>query len=106
MITLTIYTKDGSVYWVSYFNTMDEMKVWLSDEMTRPYWEEGFTYEMVDNSALEAAQQAAILKQTQDKATAQDKLSSQMEALKSKVPKTQDDMNNLLSMICDYVKGM
>lgn len=51
MIKLTIYKEDKSVYWVSYFNTMDECNAWLEVEKTRPYWVDSYYYAIEDHTA-------------------------------------------------------
>lgn len=50
MITLTILRSDGSTYWTEYFNDMPAADRWIADEQTRSYWDESWTYNIVDNT--------------------------------------------------------
>ncbi len=69
MIKLTIFKKDGSIYWEDNFPTIPAMKTWLAEEMTRPYWDKSYTFQFVDNTKDLLAAQAAA-KVTQDAADA------------------------------------
>lgn len=48
MITLTIFKKDGSVYWVEHFNSKAEADKWIAEEKTRPYYGKDWTVEIVE----------------------------------------------------------
>jgi hypothetical protein len=50
MIELTIFKPDGSVYWVEHFNSLGAGETWLSEEQTRPYWNDSYTWAFVDHT--------------------------------------------------------
>jgi hypothetical protein len=53
---LTILKIDDSVYWIERFNKADQMTAWLTEEQTRPYWDNAWTYSMaqVDDEGNES----------------------------------------------------
>jgi hypothetical protein len=44
VITLTIFRKDGTVYWTENFNDTASAQAWITEEQTRPYWDQAWTY--------------------------------------------------------------
>ena len=45
---LTIKRSDNSTYWTEYSNNLNKLNSWLTEEMTRPYWEQTYTYTIVE----------------------------------------------------------
>lgn len=45
-VKLTIKRSDDTVYWVEFFNSVAAQERWLSEEMTRPYWDPTYTTEV------------------------------------------------------------
>lgn len=41
--TLKIVRQDSSIYWIAYFNSLDLLNHWLTEEQTRPYWDNTWT---------------------------------------------------------------
>ena len=72
MFNLVIYKEDGSIYRKDYFNTRAEAEKWLAVEQTREYWNNDFTYELIDNSPsqqeLEQREQEKTLRNKERKA--------------------------------------
>jgi hypothetical protein len=52
MFKLEIKRSDLSIYWKENFNSMLEAIAWVTEEMTRPYWEAEFTYEITEVGQL------------------------------------------------------
>ena len=79
MITLNIKYEDGSHYWTEYFNEMDRCEKWLAEEKTRPYWNEKFTVEIIEEkpkekSEKEKAEEAAKIEAKKSRKAALKKL--------------------------------
>lgn len=50
MFELTIRRQDGTVYWVEHFNDLASAQKWIAEEQTRPYWNNSYTYQIVDRT--------------------------------------------------------
>lgn len=50
MFKLIIRKGDGSHYWTEHFNKQNQLEKWLAEEMTRPYWKQEFTTEIIDQT--------------------------------------------------------
>jgi hypothetical protein len=50
MFQLIIKREDESIYWIEYFNNEEAALKWLQEEMTRPYWDITYTYEIIQQS--------------------------------------------------------
>lgn len=44
-IKLTIKKEDGSIYWIENFKDHQACNIWLTEEQTRPYWNDNYTTE-------------------------------------------------------------
>lgn len=63
MFKLTIFKSDLSVYWVDYFNSINELNKWLDIEKTRPYWDLSWTHLIEDISPVISEEQRQIEKE-------------------------------------------
>lgn len=45
-LVLKIKRQDGSVYWIEYFNYIEDLNIWLTEEKTRFYWDPNYTSEI------------------------------------------------------------
>jgi hypothetical protein len=64
MYKLTIFKQDGGIYWVEHFNLIEDLNKWLSEEKTRPYWDDSYYYEtesLVDQNTQDLGQQDSDL---------------------------------------------
>lgn len=52
MITLTITKANGDHYWTEYFNTQPACDQWLATERTRPYWDNTYICNSVDDTPV------------------------------------------------------
>ncbi len=50
MFKLEIKRSDNTIYWVEFFNSLEEANVWLSEEIKRPYWDESFSSTITDET--------------------------------------------------------
>jgi disulfide oxidoreductase YuzD len=65
MFTLEIKRADDSIYWTEVFPTEADAQAWVNEESTRDYWDNTFTYTIVEipervESAEEAAARVAL----------------------------------------------
>lgn len=52
-LKLKIKKSDGSIYWTTYFSSMDALNAWVAEEQTRPYWDPTYVcekYELDDQN--------------------------------------------------------
>ncbi len=61
MFKLEILKSDGSFYWKEHFEKQEEATKWISEEQTRPYWDQSLTYSIsrVGKTDEEIAQDVA-----------------------------------------------
>ncbi len=54
---LDITNPDGTHYWTEFFNDKESADKWLEEEKTRPYWNVGNTYEILEEAKHVATQE-------------------------------------------------
>ena len=101
---LIIYKKEnGAVYWTEGFDTEKDLKVWLKDEQSRPYWKKEFKVEVVDNT--EAIKEADKKRAEELKAIEESEKQKRQEtralikAFKEKPSKTIADVVKVLDLV-------
>jgi len=45
---LKIFRADGSLYWTSHAESINDLLNWLAEEMTREYWDKTYTSQIVE----------------------------------------------------------
>lgn len=100
---LKIYKPNGDLHWQMYFDTEKEMKNWIRDEESRPYWKKEFRLEIIDNrekiAAYEKEKQAFALQLVDKK----DKAQKALKAFKKKKDKTLEDCIDAIEKIAEYI---
>lgn len=48
--TLEIFKSNGELYWKEQFTSLEDLDKWLSEEMTRNYWDNTFTVQKTVSS--------------------------------------------------------
>ena len=54
MVEILIKRQDDSIYWQMWTNTLAEAEAWVTEEKTRPYWDETYVVTITDNTPAEA----------------------------------------------------
>lgn len=103
MINLIIKEVDGSVYWTECFDAAAAAEAWLKEEQSRPYWVEGRTFEIVDNSKEEKAKKDAADKAAQARALVVSEAASAIRKHRSRRDRTLAEANDLLDQIINYL---
>ena len=44
------------MYWIEYFNSLEDAQKWIDEEQTRPYYNIDFTYEIIDQTPIKTEQ--------------------------------------------------
>lgn len=63
MTTINIMRNDGTLYWTESFNDLPSAQEWVTEEMTRPYWDPTYVvnYVTVDPPAIVPPTTAQLL---------------------------------------------
>ena len=54
MFSLTLNLPDGTQWIAGGFGSMDDLNAWLTNEQAKPYWQQGTTWTIVDNTKKES----------------------------------------------------
>lgn len=103
MFTLIIKKSDGTVYVTETFGSKEALDKWLAVEQSRPYWEKGFTTEIIDRTAEAKAEQDAqtLDRQTRDsEVQAKKTLFQEIKTLVQKRNRTLAETNDLIDKLC------
>jgi hypothetical protein len=60
MLKLTVYNPDTTIYCVQFFNDRPSAELWISDEQTRPYWNVGSTFSIIDVTEVPSSDQVLV----------------------------------------------
>lgn len=50
MFELIIRKKNGDIYWIERFSSLQDAQEWLTEEQTRPYWNPEYESEITDKT--------------------------------------------------------